>query len=161
MWTISVKKWIFMIFKESNSSPKKYNFVINYSPSCRSKPVRPSFIFRTQVEIFFIKSDPFWPCIDSNVTTTFKAQKRSKDIVKIVHLWSYENTFLCTKNKNNEFIQQFIFFHVSLHHPFTRVTQRMCCCLCRVRKLSDFIKNIFNCFLKMKVLWVWNNRVSN
>ncbi len=26
--------------------------VINYSPSGRSKPVRPSFIFRTQIKIF-------------------------------------------------------------------------------------------------------------
>ncbi len=30
----------------------------------------------------------FWPCIDSNATEMFKAQKGSKDIVKIVHvLW--------------------------------------------------------------------------
>jgi len=25
--------------------PKNENYVINYSPTCRSKPVRPSFIF--------------------------------------------------------------------------------------------------------------------
>ncbi len=30
----------------------------------------------------------FWPCIDSNVTTTFKAQKGSKNIIKIVHVTS-------------------------------------------------------------------------
>ncbi len=30
----------------------KMKIVINYSPSCRSKPVRPSFIFRTQIKIF-------------------------------------------------------------------------------------------------------------
>ncbi len=28
------------------------------------------------------------PCIDSNKTDTFKAQKRSKDIIKIVHVTS-------------------------------------------------------------------------
>ncbi len=28
----------------------------------------------------------FWPCIDSNATTTFKAQEGSEDIVKIVHV---------------------------------------------------------------------------
>ncbi len=32
----------------------KYNSVINYSPSCLSKPVRPSFIFRTQNKIFLM-----------------------------------------------------------------------------------------------------------
>ncbi len=30
----------------------------------------------------------FWPCIDSNATDTFKAQKGSKDIVQIVHVTS-------------------------------------------------------------------------
>ncbi len=28
------------------------NYVINYSPSCRSKPVRPLFIFGTQIKMF-------------------------------------------------------------------------------------------------------------
>ncbi len=36
--------------------PKNENSVINYSPSCRSKPVRPSLIYRTQIKIFFKKS---------------------------------------------------------------------------------------------------------
>ncbi len=44
------------------SSPKNENSVINYSPSCRSKSVRPSFIFRKQIKIFFYEiwelSDP-------------------------------------------------------------------------------------------------------
>ncbi len=33
------------------------NSVINYSPSCRSKPVRPTFIFRTHIKIFLMKSE--------------------------------------------------------------------------------------------------------
>ncbi len=38
------------------------------------------------------------PPIDSNTTTIFKAQKGSKDIVKIVHVtWSYKNTFCAQK----------------------------------------------------------------
>ncbi len=37
-----------------HSSLKNVNYVINYSPSCRSKPVRPSFFFRTQVKIFLM-----------------------------------------------------------------------------------------------------------
>ncbi len=35
-----------------DSSPKNENHVINYSPSCHSKPW-PSFIFKTQIKIFF------------------------------------------------------------------------------------------------------------
>jgi len=38
------------------SSPKKENYVINYSPSCHSTTVD-LFIFGTQIKIFFIKSD--------------------------------------------------------------------------------------------------------
>ncbi len=76
----------------------------------------------------------FWPCIDSNTTTTFKAQKGSKDIIKIVHVTSvaqpqcYEATrilLVCKENKNNDFIQQFLLLHVSLQHAFT--TQTMVC----------------------------------
>ncbi len=72
-----------------DSSPKNGISVINYSLSCHSKPVRPSsssmehnlYIFDEILEL----SDP---PIDSNVTTTFKAQKGSKDIVKIVNVTS-------------------------------------------------------------------------
>jgi len=34
--------------------------VINYSPLCRFKPVRPSFIFGTQIKIFLMKSEKFF-----------------------------------------------------------------------------------------------------
>ncbi len=40
----------------------------------------------------------FWPSIDSNVTDTFKAQKRSEDIVKIVH-WCQWFNHNCMKLK--------------------------------------------------------------
>ncbi len=33
-------------------------------------------------------------------------------------LWEY---FLCEENKNNDFVQQFLLFHVSLRHTFIRV----------------------------------------
>ncbi len=51
----------------------------NYSSSCRFKPVRPSFIFRTQIKIFLSNR---WPSIDSNV------QKHSKNFGKIVFVTS-------------------------------------------------------------------------
>ncbi len=37
--------------------PKNENSVVNYSPSYRSKPVRPSFIYRTQIKIFLMNSE--------------------------------------------------------------------------------------------------------
>jgi len=52
-------------------SPKNENSVINYSPSCRSKPVRPLFIFARQIR---------------HTTYTIQPQKGSEDIVKIVHV---------------------------------------------------------------------------
>ncbi len=56
-----------------------------------------------------MKSESFWPSIDSNATDTFRTQKGSKDIVKIVHvtsvvqrnLWSYENTS-CSERKQKQ-----------------------------------------------------------
>ncbi len=36
------------------------NDVINYSPWCRSKPVRPPFIFWTQIKIFLCVHDSTW-----------------------------------------------------------------------------------------------------
>ncbi len=82
-WWQNVHFWVNYPIKDSISSKNK-NSVINYSPSCRSKPVRPSFFFKTQIKIFF-RWNPraFWPSIDSNATDTFKAQKRSKDNVVI------------------------------------------------------------------------------
>ncbi len=42
-----------------DSSPKNENSVINYSPSYASKPVRPSFIYATQIKILLMKSESF------------------------------------------------------------------------------------------------------
>ncbi len=47
-----------------------------------------SFIFRSQIKIFNEIWEDFWPCIDSKATDTFKAQKGSKGIDKIVHVTS-------------------------------------------------------------------------
>ncbi len=60
----------------------------------------------------------------------FKAQKGSKDIVKI----EATRILFERKENKNDFIQQFLLFH---------------CCLCRVRKLSDIIKNILICVSKI------------
>ncbi len=52
----------------ADCSPKNENPVINYSPSCRSKPVRPSFILRAQIKIFYI----------NNICTRIRCLFRSK-----------------------------------------------------------------------------------
>ncbi len=81
--------------------------VINYSASCRSKPVRPSFFFRTQ--ILLMKSVSSFPLIDSKGTTMIKAQKRRKEIGK-VQPQVYKATrilFVHQENKNNNFIHLF------------------------------------------------------
>ncbi len=57
--------------------------VINHLPPCRSKPVKASFVFRTQFKIFWMKTGS---PIDCQVINTVKAQKSMKDIVRIVHL---------------------------------------------------------------------------
>ncbi len=99
------------------SSPKKKNSVINYSPSCRSKPVRPSFIFITQMKIFWWIPRALWPPIDRNVINMINVQKHSKEISKIIHVTSgvqpsfYKATkilFVCKENRNDDFIQQFV-----------------------------------------------------
>ncbi len=49
-----------------------------------SQTCKTLFIFRTQIKIFLMKSERFLTLHDSNTTEKFKAQKSSKDIVKIV-----------------------------------------------------------------------------
>ncbi len=81
-----------MLYLKAQFTPK---IVINYSPSCYSKPVR-----------YFWLNLGAWdlrPCIDNNTTDTFKTQKSSKDIIKysMWHQWFNLNVmkqqeyFLC------------------------------------------------------------------
>ncbi len=84
-----------------DSAPKNENSVINYSLSCRSKPVRPWPEHKLRYLLWNLKA--FWPSIDSKATTTFKVQKASKNINKIFHvtsviLRSYKNTFCAQRN---------------------------------------------------------------
>ncbi len=47
-----------------------------------------TFVFRTQINLFWWNPRALWPCKDNSATETFKAKKGSKDIVKIVHVTS-------------------------------------------------------------------------
>ncbi len=80
-----------------DSSPKNENDVMNYSPPCRSKPVRPSFIFRTQIKIFLMKSENSQTLHrQQHNSLFFQVQKCRKDNGTIVHMttrvhpWFYE-----------------------------------------------------------------------
>ncbi len=53
-WFIHKSVWSCLLTYR-DSLPKNENSVINYSPSCRSKPIRPLFIFGTQIKIFLMK----------------------------------------------------------------------------------------------------------
>ncbi len=84
-----------------------------------------------KLRYFWWNPRAFWPCIDSNATTMFKAQKVIEDIIKTVHVTSvvqpyfYEATiilFVHKENNNKDFIQRFLLIRVSLFHKFTRNT---------------------------------------
>ncbi len=60
---------------------------ILYSPLCHSKPVRPLFIFKTQIKIFFMKSDSSLT-LHRQQEYYHGEEKHSKEIVKIVHVTS-------------------------------------------------------------------------
>ncbi len=145
-------------------------------------------MLRTFVHLWNSNKVFFHPPIDSNTTDTFKAQKGSKDIVKIVHVtsvvppserllhqqhrtdvswYSRERT---SKTDTEEKKSFFLFAHkqyscsfmkLRLNHwyhmnylndvltTFLGLERGICvCCLCRVRKLLDFIKTILICVTK-------------
>ncbi len=73
-----------------------------------------------KLRYFWWNLSAFWTYIDSKGTTTVKAQKHSRDIVKIVHVHQWLILILWKENKNNDFVQWFLLFRVS-PPPFTRV----------------------------------------
>ncbi len=125
--------------------PKKKNSVINYSPSCCSKPARPLFIFRTHIKIFLMKSESF---------LALHRQQHNWHVQGIVIfspcdiscstliLWSYKNTF---ENKNNNFIQQFLLFHVSLWRTFTTVPWRIPLLVNKAQHILVLCQNAGSC----------------
>ncbi len=72
-------------------------YVINYTPSCRSKPVRPLLILWTKITILLIKFESFWPCIDFQGHVTFSVQHHFLKAMRIL--------FVLKKTKNNVFFQ--------------------------------------------------------
>ncbi len=82
--------------------------------------------------------------------------------------------FVYKENKNNDFIQQFILFLVSLHHAFTRVPRHMrvhssACSILEYRLLhqqhhthvwmhKDFDTEEKNCWIKLSFLFSFHTK---
>ncbi len=62
-------------------STPKWKLSLNHLPSCRSKPVKASFIFGTQFKIFWMKTGRLVPTKQLTLSRCIK-----KNIVGIVHL---------------------------------------------------------------------------
>ncbi len=90
-----------------------------YSPSCRSKPVRPSFIVRTQIKIFLMKSESFLTLHKQQCNWNFP---RPRNVIRTsvkqymwhqwftIILWSYKNkviifVFFAYKKYSRSFIK--------------------------------------------------------
>ncbi len=67
------------------SSIQNLNSVFNYSPSYNFKTIRPSFIFRTQINIFFIKSESFLTLHWQQRNLHIQGPEQYKDI-KVIHV---------------------------------------------------------------------------
>ncbi len=83
---------------ESVCSHKNESSVINHSPSCCSKPIRPSFIFRAQIKIFWMKSGSF---------LTLHRQQRMRCGILVKAHWRL------TRKRRNSWIKSLFLF--SLH----------------------------------------------
>ncbi len=91
---------------------------------------------------FVLNPRDFWPCIDSNAITTFKAQKGSKHIVKIVHVTISGNFmklreyFSCSKKTQITTLFNNFFSSVSVFSTRSRDYHDVCvrCCWCRSRR---------------------------
>ncbi len=118
-----------------------------------------------KLRYFWWNPRAFWPCIDSNTTSTFKAQKGNKDIVKIVHVRSvfqpkcYEamrTLFFCAKNTklmilfNNSFSTIMSVFDARLQeYHDTCVVLSWMCIEDFLNKVVVFVFFVFFCFLPL------------
>ncbi len=90
------------------SSPKNENYVINYSPWCRSKPIRILFIFGTQIKIFLFESESSLTLLRQQGSLHDQSPEKYQDdqqsgpcdiSLSTVILWSHENTLCAKKTK--------------------------------------------------------------
>ncbi len=104
----------------------------------RLKPIRYLFIFRSKMKIFWWNLRAFCLKLILNRRNCYFSFLCSQQINprSFINLWL---NHWCHMDYFNDVL-------TLLHGPWTC---QLCCCLWRVRKLSDFIKNILNCVLKI------------
>ncbi len=72
----------------------------------------------------------FWPCIDSNATDKIKAQKGSKDIVKIVHVTSVVKPQFYEATRINKLLNKVIIFVIFIKNILICVPKMNECLTC-------------------------------
>ncbi len=117
----SGKNWIHNI---RDSSPKNENSVINYSPLCRSNPIRPSFIFITQIKIFVMKSESFLTIHRKQCNWNVPRPRNAVRTSLVIHcLWSYEKTWMWFEGEEllNKVVIFVFFAHKKYSHSFIKL----------------------------------------
>ncbi len=148
-----------------DSSPK--NSVINYSPSRLSKPVRPSFIFRTHIKIFLMKSESFLTLPE---TARIRTWSRPRKVVRILlNQWincnymKLQEYFLCTKKtKITTLFNNSSFLCQSSTCIFLGL-DRVSCVAVYARTESSWTSSKISSFVFWrwtKVLWVGNDIIN-
>ncbi len=145
-----------------DSSPKNENSVINYSPSCHCKPVRPSFIFGTQIKIFFYY--PYRPQHNCNV---LRSRNIASSSVKIVNLSSGVQTFYEARRKTKimTLLNNYSLPHPGIIHD-AYTTQKCFSYVCNITAgHMDNFTNVFNTFLDLGCVTVYgvseSSRISS
>ncbi len=116
----------------------KNNSVINYTPSCWSKTIRPSFIFWTQIKIFSMSFLTLhWEQCNWNVPRPRNVVRTSVHplhVPSVVQHSFYETTrilFVCEENKSNDGI--LILYSVLSRVPLHVNNTCVWCCWCKTR----------------------------
>ncbi len=100
--------------------PKK-KIVINYSPSCHSKPIRSPFTFENKLRYFWSILRALWPSKDSRDITTINIQKLSKEIGKIIHVTSGVQSKMALRWRGgNELLNKVVIFVFFAYKKYSR-----------------------------------------
>ncbi len=130
--------------------PKTKFLTLITHPSHRSRPVRPSFIFRTHIKITFMKSESFltlhrwqhsYQVQDLEIEQGHFLNSPCDICGSTVILCGYERTFFYAKKTKITLFNNF-FFPMRLQHAFTRVPRpwnKQFAVFLRVRMLKNIL----------------------
>ncbi len=153
--------WIQYKYKarQKVSSPINENSVLNYSTLCRSKPVKPLFLFRTQIKIFF---DGIQELSDPVLTATQLPHSRLRKIVKelltVWHQWFNLNymklreCFLCAIKTKTMTLFNNLFSTGSVSAAHSRKYHGVCSFWPVLHSLVLYLN--FQCFFVLYSYWI-------